>query len=61
MNLTIRTTDMERADDVYQGAKGYRVDRKGNLIVWGDHSKTWAIYAPGRWESAMWQRNGQVQ
>lgn len=37
------------------GSQGYRVDRKGNLIVWGSKHKTLATYAPGSWDNVQCQ------
>ena len=31
------------------GSQGYRVTRKGYLIVWGAKHKTIATFAPGSW------------
>lgn len=33
-------------------SQGYRVTRKGYLIVWGAKHKTLATFAPGAWEVA---------
>lgn len=58
MNIIVRHTAMELPDDILQGVKGYRVDRKGYLRIWGDRSQTRAIYAPGTWSSAVQQHDG---
>lgn len=34
-----------------QKSQGYRVTRKGYLIVWGAKHKTLATFAPGAWEA----------
>lgn len=33
----------------YLTAEGFRVDRRGRLIVWGAQGATIAIWAPGYW------------
>ena len=32
-------------------AQGYRVTRKGCLVIWGDRHRTLATFAPGAWDS----------
>lgn len=32
-------------------SQGYRVTRKGYLIVWGAKHRTLATFAPGAWEA----------
>lgn len=51
----VTVTDSRGSLTAIPEAQGYRVDRKGNLIVWGSKHKTLATYAPGSWDNVQCQ------
>lgn len=54
MSVYIRPSLPDAAVQEYESARGFRVDRKGRLIVWGARSETLATWAPGHW-AAVWR------
>ena len=49
MAVYVRPTMPEYAAQEYPAGEGFRVDRRGNLIVWGPRGATLAIWAAGYW------------
>lgn len=49
MAVYVCPTMPEAAAQAYPTAEGFRVDRRGRLIVWGAQGATVAIWAPGYW------------
>lgn len=47
----VTVTDYQGINNQINESQGYRVTRKGYLIVWGARHKTIATYAPGSWAS----------
>ena len=47
----VTVTDYQGINNQINKSQGYRVTRKGYLIVWGAKHKTIATYAPGSWTS----------
>lgn len=51
MAVTVVEADEFRTPTTFKAGKGFREDRKGNLIVWGKHYHTIATFRPGAWYS----------
>lgn len=51
MAVTVVESDELFTSTTFRLAKGFRKDHKGNLILWGEHSRTIAMFSPGSWRS----------
>lgn len=49
MAVYVCPTMPEANAQAYPTAEGFRVDRRGRLIVWGARGALIAIWAPGYW------------
>lgn len=58
MTIRVHTRDPHQEDTI-PGGEGYRITRKGNLIIWGAHHHTIATYAPGAWASICQDQQAQ--
>ena len=47
----VTVTDNQGINMQIRRSQGYRVTRKGYLILWGSRHKTIATFAPGSWAS----------
>lgn len=47
----VTVTDYQGINNQINKSQGYRVTRKGYLIVWGAKHRTIATFAPGLWAS----------